>query len=392
VDADLWNEHFARYAFASRFSNGKRVLDVGCGAGYGAVELSRSAAMVSALDVAEEALSCAKAGDAAGSISWVQGSAAALPFASGSFDLVVAFEVIEHLEAWRTMLEEIRRLLAPGGRFVVSTPNKSYYEESRRRSGPNPFHHHEFEYGEFHTELAAIFPHVSLFAQNHAEAIVFAPVDGADGAEVRAGSPAADAHEAHFFVAVCGLTPVPGAGAFVYVPRTANILRERERHIERLEGELRTKDEWLAASRSEHQELVALHREQKSQLEKSNLWSQELNEKLHAAGQRIFELQDEVAAEQAAASERIAALEADHASAVQWARDTEARLQHSAKELARCVDLLHEAERTVEERTNWALGLDREKQALEGKVNLAIASRWLRLGRAIGLGPQLQDR
>ncbi len=42
VDPDLWAEHISRYAFASRFAPGARVLDLGCGAGYGTAELASS--------------------------------------------------------------------------------------------------------------------------------------------------------------------------------------------------------------------------------------------------------------------------------------------------------------------------------------------------------------
>jgi len=53
-----------------------------------------------------------------------------LPFEDASFDLVVAFEVIEHLENWRGFLEESRRVLAASGQLIVSTPNRLYYTES----------------------------------------------------------------------------------------------------------------------------------------------------------------------------------------------------------------------------------------------------------------------
>ena len=46
VDADLWNEHLARYAFAAPLAPGKRVLDAGCGSGYGSAELARTARTV----------------------------------------------------------------------------------------------------------------------------------------------------------------------------------------------------------------------------------------------------------------------------------------------------------------------------------------------------------
>src|SRR5206468_2313561 len=75
---------------------------------------------------------------------YVVGSATAFPVRSGSFDLVTAFELIEHLNDWELLLEEAARVLRPNGVFLVSTPNTEYYAEARGPSGPNPFHVHEF--------------------------------------------------------------------------------------------------------------------------------------------------------------------------------------------------------------------------------------------------------
>src|SRR5438874_10390113 len=61
VDADLLNEHLARYAFAARLSRRKQVLDAGCGAGYGAAELARTAAGVLGIDRSAEAIAFARA-------------------------------------------------------------------------------------------------------------------------------------------------------------------------------------------------------------------------------------------------------------------------------------------------------------------------------------------
>ena len=58
-------------------------------------------------------------------------------------------------------------------------------------------------------------------------------------------------------------------------------------------------------------------------------------------------------------------------------------------ELGRCVELLQQAEKTVEERTQWALSLDERRTQLAAAVS---ASRWHRLGRALGLGPELKQR
>src|SRR6476620_11002088 len=121
----------ARYHFAVRLARGKRVLDAGCGAGYGSAELAHAAQTVIGADVAAEAVDFAREHYRLPNLRFEQASCAALPHRESVFDLIVAFEVIEHLENWRDFLREARRVLAPNGQFIVSTPNKLYYTESR---------------------------------------------------------------------------------------------------------------------------------------------------------------------------------------------------------------------------------------------------------------------
>src|SRR5215467_7936272 len=131
---------------------------------------------------------------AAENLEFKQASVTELPFEDASFDLVVAFEVIEHLEHWRGFLEESRRVLAASGQLIVSTPNRLYYTESRGVEGPNPFHVHEFDFAEFNAELKSIFPHVSMFLENHVEGVEFQPYEPGITVEVRidASEPFAD--------------------------------------------------------------------------------------------------------------------------------------------------------------------------------------------------------
>lgn len=407
VDVDLLNEHLARYTFASRLARGKRVLDAGCGAGYGSAELAHAAQTVVGVDRAAEAIAFAREHYRLPNLQFAQASCAALPHRDASFDLVAAFEVIEHLENWREFLREVRRVLATNGQFIVSTPNKLYYTESRGPVGSNPFHVHEFEFEEFRGELKAIFPYVSLYLENHVGGVTFQPHEPGNTVEVRvdAGEPAPN--DSHFFVAVCAHRPQIGNPTFVYVPRAANVLRERERHIALLEHELREKDAWLRKSLAEHRELVGKHEAVVAELRRANDWAGTLNQEIAERRARVGELQDELAREQASWARtaadydaKIAELEQDVEAKAKWAREIEtgltaelrkqvAEVQKQTGELGKAVDALHRTEKELDERTAWALRLKEEAAALEQHLAMVRASRWVRLGRKVGLGPAL---
>ncbi|MGO9967844.1 MAG: methyltransferase domain-containing protein [Bryobacteraceae bacterium] len=398
VDADLLNEHLARYTFAARLARGKRVLDLGCGAGYGTAELARYALSAIGADVAAEAVDFARDHYRESNLLFEQASCTALPHPAASFDLVVAFEVIEHLENWRGFLCEARRVLAPNGQLVVSTPNRLYYTESRGPGGANPFHVHEFDFEEFRAELTAVFPHVSLFLENHVEGFTFQPQEAGSTAEVRVdtGDPAPD--DSHFFVAVCANRPQTGNPTFVYVPRAANVLRERERHIGLLEKEVGEKNLWLEEAHRNLEEMTRQYARLEGELEKSNRWAADLTGELEDRRARVAQVQSEMAEEQekanrmaAAYEAKIGELEADIRSKIKWAQDVEAALiieiRKQTADLVKAVEALHRTEKELNERTEWALRLQKESAELAQRVELYRASRWVKLGRRIGVGP-----
>ena len=385
VELDLWNEHFGRYAFAARLSRMKRVLDAGSGMGYGSAELARVAASVVGVDISGDAVVSAREHYNLPRVKFLQGSCVSLPFRAASFDLVVAFEVIEHLKEWRRFLEEARRVLAPGGQCLISTPNRDYYADSRGRTGPNPFHEHEFTFEEFRQELLAFFPHVALFLQNHVDGFVFQPAGHLTPAEARLDQDAGNSAESNFFLAVCALSPQTGAPTFLYVPKAANVLRERERHIEKL-------GEQIAEINQDRTRLLDLFRQQTQELERQ------------AAGYegKIAQLQQELGQQASGYEGKIIELEDENRKNAEWAVETERRLtlelvgrthelEGKCQELAECVRLLHEAERTVVERSNWALQLDEQISQLNASLHLLRGSRWVKLGNALGMGPRLRD-
>jgi SAM-dependent methyltransferase len=109
--------------------HGRRILDLGCGKGRFARILADRGARVVGLDVSAAML--AAAGGAG--LDRVRGSARRLPFRDASFDAAIAVEVFEHLEprAIDDVCDELRRVLRPGGRFVLV--DKNVYAMNARR-------------------------------------------------------------------------------------------------------------------------------------------------------------------------------------------------------------------------------------------------------------------
>lgn len=381
VNPDLLNEHMARYLFAQRLARNKRVLDIACGTGYGTAELAHVAQHVVGIDVSPETVEAAKKTYAGANTTFQVADATKLPFPDGSFDLITAFEVIEHLEDWPALLSEARRLLAPDGQFIVSTPNKEYYAETRVESGPNPFHVREFTYEEFSCALEQNFTSVRFYLQNHVEALSFQPLSTANlKADLFVARTHIEPRDTHFFLAVCALTPQTGGPTFVYLPATTNVLREREQHIAKLKAELAQKDEWLDCLKNDHAELVRIHRET---LE----WGRGLEDSLSKSQVHIGTLDAEVARLGQIISSLQLSLEELHQGSMLLQADLQSRIE----ELQKAVDMLHETEALVEERTNWAMTSEARTRELEQILRLARASRWVRLGKRIGVGPALPE-
>jgi 2-polyprenyl-3-methyl-5-hydroxy-6-metoxy-1,4-benzoquinol methylase len=135
--------HQKTYLFALDYVGAKNVLDFGCGDGYGTRMLAERSAVILGIDVDPAAIELARKKYSHPSLAFRHIGGLPLPFESESFDVVLSFQVIEHVDDVPFYLEEIHRILKKGGRFLLTTPNA----KSRLLFFQNPWNkHHLREY------------------------------------------------------------------------------------------------------------------------------------------------------------------------------------------------------------------------------------------------------
>ena len=168
--------HLAAYRFARARAAGRTVLDAGCGEGYGAALLAEVAVRVVGADRTEAiALAAARHRDPRLELRAID--LERLDDLDGRFDLVVSFQVIEHLPDPVGFLAALARRAAPGGEILVTTPNRLMSVSE------NPYHLREWTAPELHALATPVLPGVRVLGV-HGSARVLA-WERARGEQVR---------------------------------------------------------------------------------------------------------------------------------------------------------------------------------------------------------------
>ncbi len=159
---DIMMRSMARYDFVAPRVHGA-ALDVGCGRGYGfqfirpastwqvGVDISYDFALEARTNFPQVPLVCA--------------SGQRLPFASRSFDSILAFEVIEHVKDDQAFLRELRSMARDSALIAISTPNRRSTSGNAKKPLTS-FHVREYTSDEFHDLLSQTFDKFTIFGQH----------------------------------------------------------------------------------------------------------------------------------------------------------------------------------------------------------------------------------
>ena len=154
----LFLKHKYAYELACSCIKGEdRVLEIGCGDGYGAELLSGSGADVVALDVDLNSISFAKRKYKKSNLSFEWYDGTTIDYADHTFDVIVSFQVVEHVADVKRYLENIKRVLKPGGVFIITTPNRTYRLTPSQEPW-NEFHLREYDLRSLKKEFDTVFP------------------------------------------------------------------------------------------------------------------------------------------------------------------------------------------------------------------------------------------
>ncbi len=158
--------HLASYRFATERVAAQRVLDYGCGSGYGSAMLAPGCQSVEGVDVSPDAIAHAQETYPAPNLrfSLIEPSAT-LPFETHTFDWVVSFQVIEHVRNVPQYLDEIVRVLRPGGGLIIATPDRATRLFAWQKPW-NRWHVREYSASSLNRELLPHFAEVELLTMS----------------------------------------------------------------------------------------------------------------------------------------------------------------------------------------------------------------------------------
>lgn len=157
--------HLAAYRYALPLVAGRRVVDAGCGEGWGTQTLADVALAVVGLDYSADAIAVCCQRWRKPNLTFRQFDLTRAESLGAQFDVVTNFQVLEHMHDDRAFLQALKRLVAPGGRLLLTTPNRL------KTFSENPYHVREYTAPELRQLLERVFPQVELLGMHGNEMV-----------------------------------------------------------------------------------------------------------------------------------------------------------------------------------------------------------------------------
>lgn len=154
----VFSRHQFTYNYIKQYTENKSVLDIGCGTGYGSKIIAEKSGEVLGIDLSGEAIKYCRDKYKGSNLTYLQ--ADALTFVPNKkFDIVIAFQVIEHIKDLAGFINKLRSIVKQGGKIIISTPNIPPQQKDRNL---NEYHVNEMTYNEFKKVLEQLFDKVVI--------------------------------------------------------------------------------------------------------------------------------------------------------------------------------------------------------------------------------------
>ncbi|MCC3419285.1 MAG: methyltransferase domain-containing protein [Microcoleus sp. PH2017_07_MST_O_A] len=347
-------EHLHRYALSIELARDKQVLDIASGEGYGSASLSKFACSVVGVDIDSKSVEYAnqKYGDRP-NLEFVVGACEAIPLPSQSVDIVTSFETIEHHNKHEEMMQEIKRVLKPGGLVIISSPNRLTYSDLPEYS--NPFHVKELYDYQFISLLNRHFKHVKIYGQRLATGSFVFPLKEPSQPSFKAytfddsevNQKVCSLEAPIYFIAICSdeVIDVQPAIDSIYIDKPDDLFKENQVALAESQSQLHQTKALLSQYQSQlHQTEVILMQCQsqlqdtEAVLEESQSQLQDIEAVLEESQSQLHQTQTELAQSQSQL----------HQTQTELAQ-SQSQLHQAQTELAQSQSQLHETQAVLEQ-------------------------------------------
>ncbi|QLE51084.1 glycosyltransferase [Nostoc sp. C057] len=346
LNGQIQYEHLHRYALCVDYVAGKHVLDIACGEGYGCALLASVAESVVGVDINSEVIEYAtKEYSTHKNIRFMVGSCDSIPLPDNSVDVVTSFETIEHHDKHEEMMQEIKRVLKPGGLLIISSPNRLTYSDEPNYS--NPFHVKELYYDELAALLRSYFDYVEIYGQKIAIASFIFKLENSqvnnfkayttDGNKVEPKVSSLNAPI--YFFAICSnqnITTKPDIDS-VYINSQDDLFKLMEVGWRQTQTELERSHSQLQQTQTELERSQSQLQQTQTELERSHSQLQQTQTELERSQSQLQQTQTELERSHSQLQETQTELERSHS-----------QLQETQTELERSQSQLQQTQRKLD--------------------------------------------